>query len=232
MGCNSAEQLAQRITGGCGLGREEAVERYVQLAQSDAERSLGYHAMGLIHLRRGELTKAAAAAAKEARALKKPGPVAFLLALGRGDFQAAAKIVEGLRLQAEIGRGRRGFLRAHYWMLGYLALKRGQPVEALANFQEALRQKALVWDIDSLEDCLANAYLELACFDAAISEYERILKFNPRHPLAHYHLGQAYERKGDTARARAAYEQFLQIWQDADADIPEVIEAKQRLRTI
>jgi tetratricopeptide (TPR) repeat protein/DNA-binding winged helix-turn-helix (wHTH) protein len=207
-------------------------ERYVQLAQSDAERNLGYRAMGLIHLGRGELTKATAVAAKETRALKKLGPVSFLLAVGRSDFQAAAKIVEGLRPLAEIGRGRRGFLRAHYWMLGYLALKRGQSVETLENFQEALGQKALVWDIDSLEDCLANAYLELGRSAEAISEYERILKFNPRYPLAHYHLGQAYERKGDTARARVAYEQFLQVWKDADADIHEVIEAKQRLRTI
>ncbi len=63
----------------------------------------------------------------------------------------------------------------------------------------------------------------------AIAEYARILKINPHYPLAHYHLGQAYERKGDQLQARAAYERFLQVWQAADADLPEVLEAKARL---
>jgi hypothetical protein len=35
--------------------------------------------------------------------------------------------------------------------------------------------------------------------------------------------------KARRARARAAYERFLQVWQEADPDIPEVIEAKRQL---
>jgi tetratricopeptide (TPR) repeat protein len=76
---------------------------------------------------------------------------------------------------------------------------------------------------------LANAYLELGRLDEAIAEYERLLRLNPHYALAHYHLGQAYERQGERARARAAYERFLQVWQAADADLPEVLEAKARL---
>jgi tetratricopeptide (TPR) repeat protein len=83
--------------------------------------------------------------------------------------------------------------------------------------------------VDGVEDCLANAYLELGRWDDAVAEYERLLRLNPNYPLAEYHLGQAYERKGRHDRARAAYERFLEIWRDADADIPEVIVAKKRL---
>lgn len=38
-----------------------------------------------------------------------------------------------------------------------------------------------------------------------------------------------YERQGKPAQARAAYERFLQIWKDADPDIPEVVAAKARV---
>ena len=31
---------------------------------------------------------------------------------------------------------------------------------------------------------------------------------------------------GDTAKARAAYEDFLTLWKDADADIPVLVAAK------
>jgi hypothetical protein len=44
--------------------------------------------------------------------------------------------------------------------------------------------------------------------------------------LAEYHLAQAYERKGESASARAAYQRFLETWSHADADTPEVGEAK------
>lgn len=110
-----------------------------------------------------------------------------------------------------------------------MALRQGRADEALSHFRAALQHRAVEWNIDSYEDCLANAYLELGRADEAIAEYERVLKINPNYPLAQYHLGQAYERKGDSARARAAYARFLQGWQAADADIPEVIAAKARL---
>ena len=109
-----------------------------------------------------------------------------------------------------------------------MALKRGQPAEAIENLREALRQRSLGWDIDSLEDCLANAYLELGRFDEAIAEYERILTVNPHYPLIHYYLAVTYDKKGEHERARAEYERFLELWNGADQDLPEVIEAKRR----
>jgi tetratricopeptide (TPR) repeat protein len=63
--------------------------------------------------------------------------------------------------------------------------------------------------------------------DDAVAEYERLLRINPDWPLAHYSLGVAHERKGQRDRARTSFERFLQIWKDADPDLPEVIAAKQ-----
>jgi len=44
--------------------------------------------------------------------------------------------------------------------------------------------------------------------------------------LARLQLGRAYAMSGDTAKARAAYQDFLTLWKDADPDIPILEEAK------
>jgi eukaryotic-like serine/threonine-protein kinase len=44
--------------------------------------------------------------------------------------------------------------------------------------------------------------------------------------LAHLGLARAYVLQGDTVRARAAYEEFLKLWKDADPDIPILMKAK------
>jgi hypothetical protein len=44
--------------------------------------------------------------------------------------------------------------------------------------------------------------------------------------LAHLQIGRAYAMVGDTAKAEAAYQDFLTLWKDADADIPILKEDK------
>ena len=44
--------------------------------------------------------------------------------------------------------------------------------------------------------------------------------------LAHLGLARAFVLQGDTAHARAAYQDFLGLWKDADADIPILVAAK------
>jgi hypothetical protein len=39
-------------------------------------------------------------------------------------------------------------------------------------------------------------------------------------------LGRAYALQGDTAKAKAAYQDFLTLWKDADSDIPILKQAK------
>ena len=44
--------------------------------------------------------------------------------------------------------------------------------------------------------------------------------------LAHLGSARAYALSGDSARAKAAYQDFLTIWKDADPDIPILKQAK------
>ena len=46
--------------------------------------------------------------------------------------------------------------------------------------------------------------------------------------LAHLQIGRAYAMQGDTAKARAAYNDFFTLWKDADPDpdIPILQQAK------
>ena len=44
--------------------------------------------------------------------------------------------------------------------------------------------------------------------------------------LASLGLGRAYVLEHDSAKAHAAYQEFLKLWKGADADIPILIAAK------
>jgi cytochrome c-type biogenesis protein CcmH/NrfG len=49
---------------------------------------------------------------------------------------------------------------------------------------------------------------------------------NPSAWLAQLYLARSYVMEGDTAKARAAYQDFLATWKDADADLPLLSAAK------
>jgi hypothetical protein len=44
--------------------------------------------------------------------------------------------------------------------------------------------------------------------------------------LAHLQIGRGYAMTGDTAKAKAAYQEFFTIWKGADPDVPILKEAK------
>jgi predicted Zn-dependent protease len=66
----------------------------------------------------------------------------------------------------------------------------------------------------------------------AAVEFQKILDHrglvgnDPLGALAHLGLARAYALHGDPAKARAAYQDFLTLWKDADPDIPILKEAK------
>jgi DNA-binding winged helix-turn-helix (wHTH) protein/Tfp pilus assembly protein PilF/TolB-like protein len=76
------------------------------------------------------------------------------------------------------------------------------------------------------------AYLALHQGDAAAAEFQKIIDHrgivvsDPIGATARVQLARAYAMQGDSSRARAAYEDFLALWNNADADIAIFKQAK------
>ena len=77
-----------------------------------------------------------------------------------------------------------------------------------------------------------QAYLVAKQGAAASAEFQKILDHrgivpsNPLNTLARLGLARAYALAGDSAKARAAYQDFFALWKDADPDIPILQQAK------
>ena len=59
-----------------------------------------------------------------------------------------------------------------------------------------------------------------------ILDHRGVILYEPIGALAHLGLARAYVLQGDTVKARAAYQDFLTLWKDADPDVPILKEAK------
>jgi tetratricopeptide (TPR) repeat protein len=77
-----------------------------------------------------------------------------------------------------------------------------------------------------------NVYLHQHNGSAAATEFQKfrdhpgIVVNSPLSALARLGVARAYAMSGDTAKAKAAYNDFLTLWKDADPDIPILKQAK------
>jgi DNA-binding winged helix-turn-helix (wHTH) protein/tetratricopeptide (TPR) repeat protein len=77
-----------------------------------------------------------------------------------------------------------------------------------------------------------EAYLMLHDGNRATAEFQKFIDHRgvvvnfPWGALARLGLARAYALQGDTAKAKAAYQDFLTLWKDADLDVPILIAAK------
>ncbi|HYN15378.1 MAG TPA: protein kinase [Terriglobales bacterium] len=77
-----------------------------------------------------------------------------------------------------------------------------------------------------------QAYLVMRKGIEAAAEFQRIIDHGgivlnfPLGALARVGLGRAYALQGDTAKARAVYQDFFTLWKDADPDVPILQQAK------
>lgn len=77
-----------------------------------------------------------------------------------------------------------------------------------------------------------QAYLRQGAGTAAAAEFQKILDHRGQepasrlYPLAHLGLARAEALTGETSKSRQAYQDFLALWKDADADLHILVEAK------
>ena len=118
-----------------------------------------------------------------------------------------------------------------------IALLSKNPTQAIKLLRDARRyelgQPAEVISLNVYPAFVrGEAYLAAHDGAAAVAEFQKILDNpgmslnEPIAALAHLGLARASVLKGDDDRARSFYHDFLQLWKDADPDIPVLKQAK------
>jgi tetratricopeptide (TPR) repeat protein len=86
---------------------------------------------------------------------------------------------------------------------------------------------------------LATARFDSGDLAGAQEQYEKIIRlttgrldYGDIYARSFYMLGRIAEQKADPARARENYRKFLDLWKDADAGLPEVVDARKRLAAL
>jgi len=124
---------------------------------------------------------------------------------------------------------------------GLSALDRKKPTDSVEQLQIALPYELAVnglnfnhWYLGGLHSAYvrgealvaAHRYGEAAAEFQKILDHRGIVGSDPIGALAHVQLGRAFALSGDTIKAKAAYQDFLTLWKDADPDIPILRQAQ------
>jgi tetratricopeptide (TPR) repeat protein len=130
-------------------------------------------------------------------------------------------------------------MRGHRLTLGYLALSRDEPAEALRLFESVVPDLESVYlgplgtPYSSVFLGMGQANLLLGNANAAVEALETVLNSGALYSgdvlarvRAWFFLGQARDALGDEAGAREAFEKFLSYWGDGDIDRDRVAEAR------
>jgi tetratricopeptide (TPR) repeat protein len=177
----------------------------------------------------------------EAHAALKLGPnrevrVMVALALARaGDTAGAEKLAAELEKTFPLDT-----LVQRYWLptiRAVVALERQDAKRAIDLLKTArmIELSGLTGDLTifmSPPYVRGEAYLMLHDGNAAVAEFQKFIDHRglvvnfPWGALARLGLARAYALQGDTAKARAAYQDFLTLWKGADPDVPILRRAK------
>jgi tetratricopeptide (TPR) repeat protein len=130
-------------------------------------------------------------------------------------------------------------LGMYQWSRGTVELARGEPDSAVVYLDMSVENihRRIPWSGLPMRYSLAQAYLELERPAEALEAIAPALQYKYTYDVAHsilvakahYLAGQIYEQLGDAENAVVQYEEFLELWRDADPDLEEVSDARRRL---
>jgi eukaryotic-like serine/threonine-protein kinase len=121
------------------------------------------------------------------------------------------------------------------------ALEHGKPADSVDRLQIALRYELAPNGLNFNRFYLGglhsawvrgqalmadHKYAEAAAEFQKILDHRGIVAADPIGALAHLQLGRTFALSGDKAKAKAAYQDFLTLWKEADPDIPILRQAR------
>ncbi len=138
-------------------------------------------------------------------------------------------------LEREAAPQERGHMLNYWLAMGSIERARNNPEAAVTYLEKAAGLAKP--DMFSLWIPLASAYLEAERLGEAVEQFEGLLtrysEFKLDLPICsvkcHYLLGLAYEKSGWDSKAVEQYEEFVDIWKNADPGIPEIADAREHL---
>ena len=158
----------------------------------------------------------------------------------------AEKTAEELKGMIEQGMNSK-LTRYYHHLMGMIEIKRKNFSPAVEYFKKALyllpSQNLESWILHNRHalfvDSLASAYYQAGDLERALKEYENIISltmgrlfYGDIYAKSHYMLGKIYQQMDWKGKAIENYETFLNLWKDADPDIPELMDAKKQLKNL
>jgi tetratricopeptide (TPR) repeat protein len=153
-----------------------------------------------------------------------------------GKTGEASKLLNDMTSQAQnptaisgINTSNRTDQAAIYIVKGEIALATRKASEAMESFELADKTGPSTYGLDSL----AFGYRTLGKPRESALKYQEIVatfslgkEDQECWTLAHHELAKIYRELGDTQKAKEYYQEFLNIWKDADPEIPILLAAK------
>ena len=204
-------------------------EKYLALPLGEAKKAEGHFHLGKLYFLKGECAQAI----QECRQALELNPqmieahwIQGLSYVKEGMFNEAEK--EAREIHGLIDKARTEESgKFYYHLLGDLSLARGLYQEALDNLKKAADIKSL--DRTFYINAVGEAYFKAGKLNEAQEQFTDVLEINPNHAQTHYLLGLVYEKEGRENKAKEHFQKYIDIWKDADADLPQLAEARKRL---
>jgi tetratricopeptide (TPR) repeat protein len=161
--------------------------------------------------------------------------------LALGDLPAARRTAEELKICVE-GAVDKKLARHHYYLAGMIESEAGHFSSAVDNLNKAIALLgAESWYTKTAWKAvffagLAAVYFKSGDLARAEETYRKIQSFplvrlqcGDVYAVSFYWLGKIAEEEGRPAEAAESYRRFLDLWKNADPDLPEVVDARKRL---
>ncbi len=151
-----------------------------------------------------------------------------------GEIEKAEMMLD--EISKRTNKGNRNDEAAYNIIKGEIELLKGNHIESLELLETATILRNDAYALESL----GNYFCQVGDWKRAITTYEDIIRekgslgWEPQECWirAHFNLGIAYEKLGNDEEAIKFYKHLLELWKEADEDLPDLQEAKRRLEQL